>query len=124
MSAPLYIDVPHRILYTGRRSIGELVSFYIGSGNIPGAALLLYIAVKKKVSLQELIRVGEKISKMTGELVTRVRVGSFLTTWSMHRFVESAGRGVYTVGPMLDLSDLEEAKRKLSEYINVDELLS
>jgi len=106
----------------GKRTICSLVQYYLETKNVVAASTLLYIAVKRTVTLQDLFRFGEKLGKITGEHVSRSRIASFLTTWRMHRFVENTGRGVYTVGPNLDLSDLEDARRILAQVVDLSAL--
>lgn len=101
-----------------------MVDLYVRQGNIPGAAILLYIAVRKRVSLSELMRFTEKLGVVIGEYISRQRVHSFLTTWRTHRYIETVSRGVYTVGPNLDLSDLEKAKQILAQHVpELDKIL-
>ncbi len=109
----LIAALPYRILFTGKRTLSELVSLYLDQGNVIAAVMLYIIAKRRSISLYDLREILKKIGLET----TQSRVGSLLTTWKIHRFIESPIRGSYVIGPNLIVTpeEVEKARRLIEE---------
>ncbi len=109
--------LPYRILFTGKRTLSELVLLYLDQGNTVAAIMLYLIAKRGNISLYEL----REILKRLGLETSQSRIGSLLTTWKIHRFVESPVRGSYVIGPNLIVTpeELERTKQLIEQKVGV-----
>ena len=117
LSATLVVMLPYRILFTGRRPLSELVALYLDQGNVVAAVMLYIIARKGNVSLYEL----KETLKRLGIETTQSRIGSLLTTWKIHRFIDSPVRGSYAIGPNLIVTpeELEKSKQLIEQRAGI-----
>jgi len=98
----------------GKTPLSRLIAHYLRYGNKAAALLLYFFAVRRRATISELVSMLRK----SGLNVDTKALEWLLVNWRVHRYIADVARGVYELGPNLEInkSEIEKTRELLCSY--------